>query len=296
MEQSEGSRPKISVIVPCYNGHQHLRQTLDSLRAQTFQDFETILVDDGSDDPDTIAFIDSLADDLCVLRQPNMGLPAARNTGIMQARGEYVLPLDCDDWLDSGFMEKAYDRIRALPKGQFVFCQLELQGSMSGHLEKAYNFLEQLFLNQLPYCLLMPRDVWLELGGYDESMRHGYEDWEFNIRMGSNGIHGSAIAEPLFNYRVSDTGMLKRVSRKRHGRLWWQVQRRNRAAYRWGNLLRTYRAWRSKPSTYPLPLYVFWLILFKVMPRPVFSTMFTSLMRFSHAARVSAAQRPKDAA
>lgn len=47
---------------------------------------------------------------------------------------------------------------------------------MSGHLEKAYNFLDQLFLNQLPYCLLMPRKVSLELGGYDESMRHGYED------------------------------------------------------------------------------------------------------------------------
>lgn len=111
MKQGNGGRPKISVIVPCQNSYQHLRQILDSLRAQTFQDFEKILVNDGSDDPDSISFNDSLADNLCVLRQHNMGIPAARNSGVLQAWGDYVLPLDCDDWLDSGFMEKACDRI-----------------------------------------------------------------------------------------------------------------------------------------------------------------------------------------
>jgi glycosyltransferase involved in cell wall biosynthesis len=75
------------VVLPCYNSHRYLQMTLDSLRAQTFRDFETILVDDGSDDPDTLAFIDSLADDVRVLRQPITGLPAARNTGILHAKG-----------------------------------------------------------------------------------------------------------------------------------------------------------------------------------------------------------------
>ena len=97
MDRSRENRARVSVVLPCYNSHRYLQKTLDSLRAQTFRDFEMILVDDGSDDPDTLAFIDSLADDVRVLRQPNTGLPAARNTGILHAKGEYVLPLDCDD-------------------------------------------------------------------------------------------------------------------------------------------------------------------------------------------------------
>lgn len=288
MDRNTVNSPKVSVVLPCYNSHRYLQKALDSLRAQTFRDFETILVDDGSDDPNTLAFIDTLADDVRVLRQPNAGLPAARNTGILHAKGEYVLPLDCDDWLDPTFLEKSYERIKGLPEGQFVFCHMELQGSMSGQLGKSYNFFEQLFLNQLPYCLLMPRKVWKEFGGYDETMRHGYEDWEFNIRLGNNRIHGVAIAEPLFNYRVSDTGMLKSVSRKRHGLLWRDIQRRNQTAYGWRSLIRLYRSWRGMPSTYPLLLYFLWFTLFKMMPMVVFNNIFFSLMRFSHSARVSA--------
>jgi hypothetical protein len=287
MDRSTDDRPGVSVVLPCYNSHRYLQKTLDSLRAQTYRDFEMILVDDGSDDPDTLAFIDSLADDVQVLRQPNSGLAAARNTGILHAKGDYVLPLDCDDWLDPAFLEKAHERIEGLPEGQFVFCHMALRGDMSGQLGKSYNFFEQLFLNQLPYCLLMPRKIWMAFGGYDETMRHGYEDWEFNIRLGNSGVHGVAIAEPLFNYRVSDTGMLRSVSRKRHGGLWRDIQRRNRSAYGWRNLLRSYRSWRGKPSTYPLPLYFFWLTLFKVLPLGAFNMIFFSLMRFSHSARVS---------
>ena len=93
--------------------------------------------------------------------------------------------------------------------------------------------------------------------------------------------------EPLFNYRVSETGMLKSVSRKRHGGLWRDIQHRNRTAYSWRSMMRAYRSWRGTPSTYPLPLYFFWFIFFKMMPTAAFNKIFFSLMRFSHSARVS---------
>lgn len=279
--------PLVSVVLPCFNAHRHLQQTLDSVRGQTFTDYEIIVVDDGSNDPDTIAFLNGLGEDICLVRQRNYGLPAARNTGIRHTRGKYILPLDCDDWLDPAFLETAVARLRELPPRSFVFSHLKLHGDLSGTVVKDYNFFEQLFLNQLPYCLLMPREVWEELGGYDESMRRGYEDWEFNIRLGRHGVYGEPLERPLFNYRVSKTGMLKTISGPRHGTLWRDIQKKNRSAYRLRALFAAWWTWRRRPSTYFLWLYFIWLGLHRVLPKWVFGKLFQNLMPFSHSARVA---------
>lgn len=277
--------PTISVILPCYNSHLHLQETLDSLRAQTYTDFEIVLVDDGSDDPDTITFLDTLPDDINMIRQFNMGLPAARNTAFRHARGHYVLPLDCDDWLEPHYLQRAYDIIKQHPEHTVVFSDLNVFGDVSGILHKNYNFFEQLFLNQLPYCLLMPKSAWHALGGYDETMRQGYEDWEFNIRLGRHGYFGIRMNDPLFHYRVSKTGMLKSISRHRHGYLWRSIQKKNPNAYTLGRLIKAWWMWRKKPSTYPLPLYFGWIILHKLLPNFLFVKLFQYLLPFSHSAR-----------
>jgi len=279
--------PLVSVVLPCFNAHRHLRQTLDSVRAQTFRDFEIVVVDDGSNDPETLAFLDALGDDVRLVRQRNRGLPAARNTAFRHARGIYVLPLDCDDWLAPTFLERACARIREMPPRSFVFSYLSLCGDLRGVVVKEYNHFEQLFLNQLPYCLLMPKAVWKELGGYDESMRCGYEDWEFNIRLGRHGVLGASLREPLFHYRVSQTGMLKSISGPRHGTLWRDIQKKNPGAYRIRALIRSWRAWRREPSTYCLELYFFWLALHRLLPKWMFAKLFQKLMPYSHSARVS---------
>ena len=286
LKPHDSTAPKISVILPCYNSHLYLQETLDSLRAQTFADFEIVLVDDGSNDPDTIAYLDALPDDVLMIRQINMGLPAARNTAFRHARGQYVLPLDCDDWLEPNYLQYAYDIIKNQTEQTVVFSHLNVFGDVHGVLRKNYNFFEQLFLNQLPYCLLMPKSAWHTLGGYDESMRQGYEDWEFNIRLGRHGYFGVAMDKPLFHYRVSQSGMLKSISRQKHGYLWRSIQKKNPNAYSLGRLIKIWWMWRGKPSTYPLPLYFGWLFLHKVLPNALFVKVFQNLLPFSHAARV----------
>ena len=278
--------PEISVIFPCYNSHLHLQETLDSLRAQTFTNFEIVLVDDGSDDPDTITYLDALPDDVKMIRQINMGLPAARNTAFRHARGRYVLPLDCDDWLEPNYLKCAYETIIKKPENFFVFSHLIAFGDVNGVLHKNYNFFEQLFLNQLPYCLLMPKSAWHALGGYDESMRQGYEDWEFNIRLGCHGYFGVPMDTPLFHYRVSQSGMLKSISRHKHGELWRTIQNKNSEAYTLVNLIKTWWTWRTKPATYPLPLYFGWILLHWILPNSLFAKIFQNLLPFSHSARV----------
>jgi glycosyltransferase involved in cell wall biosynthesis len=280
----------ISVVLPCFNAVEYLPRALDSIRAQTLNDIEIIIVDDGSTDPETIAYLDVLPADIHVLRQENQGLPGARNAGFRAARGDYVVPLDCDDWLEAEFLERLRSALEASPDAGFAFAHLALEGEAGGTLVKHYNFFEQLFVNQLPYCMMFRRDLWVEADGYDESMRQGYEDWEFNIRLGGDGHYGVAVAAPLFHYQVSAKGMLQSNSSSRHGQLWRNIQRRNVALYQLPALLAAWRRWRGFPSTYPLALYFGWLALHRLLPVAWFAALFRNVLgAVSHARRATRA-------
>lgn len=281
------ANPTVSVILPCFNAHEHLDQALDSVRAQTYGDIDIIVIDDGSNDSNTIAFLDNLGDDVRVIRQRNLGLPGARNTGFREARNNYVLPLDCDDWIEPDFIKKAVRALDVDPNASFAFSYICLEDEASGILEKNYNFFEQLFLNQLPYCVLISKNVWEEVGGYDITMRRGYEDWEFSIRLGERGKFGVVVPEPLFHYRVRTTGMLRSLSSQLHGQLWGEIQQRNRPAYRLSTLFRTWQRWRGRPSTYSLALYFGWITLYRILPRIVFAALFRRLLLHSHSRRVA---------
>ena len=103
--------PKASVIVPVYKVEEYLEKCVQSILAQTERDFELILVDDGS--PDRCgALCDSLAQTdsrIRVIHQENQGLGSARNTGIREARGDWLLLVDSDDWIEPKILEKAME-------------------------------------------------------------------------------------------------------------------------------------------------------------------------------------------
>lgn len=279
--------PLVSVILPCYNAHRFLGQALESVRAQTFCDYETIVIDDGSTEPETLQFLEQLPPDVRVVHQENRGLSGARNTGFREARGRYVLPLDCDDWIGPRFLEKLLAALSAEdPDNTFACCHIALEGDKAGTLPKQFNLFEQLCANQLPYCLLLSRALWLRVGGYDEGMRQGAEDWEFNIRLSLSGAHAVVVPEALFHYRVSSSGMLLSISRQRHHLLWGTIQRKHADAYRPGALFRLWRIWRHRPSTHPLWHYVPLLVAHRLLPQRLFQWLFSQAMRFSRSRRL----------
>ena len=280
--------PRVSVVIPCFNGGADLPGALDSLDAQTFRDFEVVVVDDGSDDGATLGILDSIAERVRIVRQGNRGLPAARNAGFATARADLVLPLDCDDRLDPRFLEATVDALGRNADAAYAFTDLVLCGEKKGVLAKRYNLFTQLFVNQLPYCMLIRRADWQDAGGYDESLRDGYEDWELNIRLASLGRFGVAVSEPLFLYRVDSKGMLRRVSNRRHAQLWRHIQDRHAALYRLPALWRCWRAWRSAPRAYPAWLLVGLLMCHRALPASVFNRVFSVLLRFSASARADA--------
>jgi len=275
----------VSVVIPCYNSGTTLQETLDSVERQTYQNLEVIVVDDGSDDA-TKALLSALGDRVILISQENKGLSAARNTGIRNSSGDYVLPLDADDYLHPDFIKLCMDELSAVNNKIFVFTYLNCFGDTVGVLEKTYNRLDQLFVNQLPYCMLYPKQAWRELGGYDEDMRLGYEDWEFNIRLGIHGYVGVVVKRPLFNYRVSSSGMLKSVSGNRHGMLWAYIQKKHKQHYRPSALYVVWKEWRSRPSAYPPWVYIGAYLLFHALPSDWFSRVFSKMRIFSASNRM----------
>lgn len=264
--------PTVSIVIPCWNAGQYLSELFESLDAQTFSDFETILVDDGSTDPATLDALKTLPSAVTLIRQENRGLPGARNTGFRAATGEFFLPLDCDDRIAPSFLSKGIDRLRADPSVDFAFSHMQLVGARQGLLERGFNRFDQLFLNQLPYSLLMRRTAWERVGGYDEKMRQGYEDWDLNLRLIMTGSAGGLLPEPLFIYRVAEGGMLLSKSARQHGELWARIRSKHQAAYRRRNLMALCRSEGRGKLTLPTAFAL--LTAATLLPAPLFGAFY----------------------
>ncbi len=197
------NRPLVSVIIPCYNYGRYIESAIDSVLRQTFQNLEIIVVDDGSNDPKTIALFQKLAKPKTrVLRQANRGLPGARNAGIRHAKGKYVCCLDADDTLEPTYLEKAISLLESTPGAALAYSWVQLFGDEQTIWRTEPFDLEKLLsYNHISVAAVFSRAAWKQVGGYCEEMRQGYEDWEFWINLGTRGLHGNLIPEALFNHR-----------------------------------------------------------------------------------------------
>jgi glycosyltransferase involved in cell wall biosynthesis len=102
---------KVSVLVPLYNQGKFVTETLESIFAQTYKDFEVVCVDDASTD-DSLAVVTKFADRVRVFSNPtNRGLPATRNIALGHSVGDLILPLDSDDWIEPDYLEKTVARM-----------------------------------------------------------------------------------------------------------------------------------------------------------------------------------------
>jgi len=281
------SEPAVSVIVPCYNGGRFLDDLCDSLAAQTFRDFETIVIDDGSSEEATLRKLASLEPGIRVVPQENRRLPGARNAGFAEARGEFVLPLDCDDRLAPSFLTETVAALRGAASDiGFAFAHVRLAGDMDGVMPRHFNRFDQLFLNRLPYCMLLRRAAWQAAGGYDEGMRDGMEDWEFSIRLVQAGFGGVEIAKPLLIYRVSGDGMLMSRTARQHGTIWRYIRTKHRDLYRPSALLAAWRANRAAPGEIATLKAIGLLGLAKLLPEAWFNLLFYRLLTMNRARRV----------
>ena len=203
------AEPLVSIVVPCFNDGRYLDDSIRSVFNQTLTSFEVIVVDDGSTEPDTIATIDSLPwTRTRVIRQANQGLSAARNTGMSAARGTYVVPLDADDQLEPQFLETMVAALEPEPEAAFAACRARLFEDIDAvWIPRPYNPYQLLLSNSIIGCVLLRRDAYLSVGGYDETMHNGNEDWDLWIRLMQAGWGVVEVHEVLFLYRKHGISM-----------------------------------------------------------------------------------------
>lgn len=204
------STSNITVIIPCYNDGQYIMEALQSIYNQTLLPEKIIIVDDGSD-ASTKKILTAINHPLVqIIFQENKGVSAARNRAIAMAQTDYIVNLDADDYYEPTFFEKAVtvlhkdQQVVAVSSFHCIFKQtktIEIIKPLGGKLK------DFIVINNCSANTFFRKSYWQKVGGFDEKMQKGYEDWEFWIAILKLGGTIHVIKEVLSHYRI------KKVSR-----------------------------------------------------------------------------------
>lgn len=208
---------QVSVIIPAYNAAEYIGETLDSVFAQTFKDYEVIVINDGSPDTEELEkALERYAPKLRYLKQENRGAAAARNTGIRAASGELVAFLDADDTWKPNFLEK---QIALLKRSNvdFVYADALLCGDspLSGRTfmqvqpsrgEVTPESLLAVNVTVLTSTVVARKQPIIEVGLFNESIKRGH-DFELWLRLAKHGVRFAYQHDVLAHHRIIETGL-----------------------------------------------------------------------------------------
>ena len=207
----------VSVVIPCFNHSAYLCEAIDSVLDSTYSLLEIIIVDDGSTDDSGLVARDIITrhKNVFYIYQENQGLSAARNRGIQEARGEFILPLDSDDKISSQYIEQAFKSLKNDPGLKVVYCKAEFFGRKceSWNLKK-YSLKDLAYTNMIFCCALFRKVDWQNVGGYSSELIGGWEDWEFWISMLKNGGNVFQLDFVGFYYRIHHYSMRRSMTRE----------------------------------------------------------------------------------
>lgn len=196
---------QVTIVIPCYNHGEVLLEALESIRRQTFDDYEVVIVNDGSTESKTLEVLESLeGSELTVITTENRGVAAARNLAITRSAGDFILPLDADDRIAPDYIAKAMAVFQVDPDVEVVCCD-QMQFGLSEHpiVLPDYDLRKLLVRNLLHVSAIFRKSVWERSGGYCERMNLGWEDWEFWISAECPEPRVVKLSEPLHYYRFS---------------------------------------------------------------------------------------------
>lgn len=200
---------RVSIIMPCYNDGIYIEESIRSVMEQTYQEIELIIIDDGSDDKKTIDILSNISDPrIKVFHTERLRPAGARNFGITQATGKYILPVDSDDIIEKTYVEKAVKILETNSNIGIVYCKADLFGEKKGIWELPdYSFDAMLLDNIVFVTALFYKSDWEKVGGFNTSMDIGMEDYDFWLSILSLNKEIYQIPEILFHYRI------KKISR-----------------------------------------------------------------------------------
>ena len=199
-------KPLVSIVIPFYNLGIFLKETVLSVLDQSYQNFEIIIINDGSTEEESISVLSQIKDldaRIKVYDQQNQGPCSAKNYGVEKASGTIVGFLDSDNCFLPEYIEKSVFAIENDGVDWF-FGDLIYFGEKSGGKSQILKCREEIFINSpIDNCFFVRRSVFNEIRGFDEYLnRLGLEDWELIIRLITKRKSYKNISEPMFKYRV----------------------------------------------------------------------------------------------
>lgn len=209
----------VSIIIPCYNSRDFLLEAVESCFKSSFQDFEILIVNDGSTDQLTLSNLESLAtrDKVRVFHQSNQGVGKARNTGAAHAKGDYLFFLDSDNRVRPEYIREAVQAMRDRLHVAVVYAKPyffnEEGEAPSRFTARPYSFDALLVGNFIDMCALVRRSTFEQVKGFDESKQlYGWEDWDLWIRIGLADWGFYFIDKVHYDYRVEESSMMGKMT------------------------------------------------------------------------------------
>ena len=218
-ENSKSYLPLISVVIACYNDYEDIEVAVTSVLKQTYNNIEIIVVDDGSDIK-TKEVLKKLEPQITkLITQENQGQSIARNNGIKQAKGIYILNLDSDDFFEPTFCEKAINQFEIDKETRIVTClanRFSKKGGSDIFTPRGGTIDNFLFSNSAIGSSMFKREDWKKCGGYEEKLPIlGFEDWELYINILKKGGYTHVLHEVLFNYQVRENSTTDRIKNQK---------------------------------------------------------------------------------
>jgi glycosyltransferase involved in cell wall biosynthesis len=211
---------RVSIIIPCFNQGHFIHEAIDSVFIQTFNDWEIIVVNDGSTDDLTTKVLNELNNPkIKVLHIQNSGLVTARNIGIEESKGEFILPLDADNKLAKNYLEETMVVFNSNSNVDIVYTDAIYFGIENGFWNQPeLDVTEILKKNLIDACAIFKKNVWIKNSGYNINMIYGWEDWNFWLKSISNNFQFFHLKKHLFYYRKSTISMLSKIENNHNKR------------------------------------------------------------------------------
>lgn len=190
-----------TIVISNYFKKEFIKDAVESVMAQTYQDWKLIIVDD-TNGKDSLKDYESYRN-TSVIETDDIGVSALRMRGAQMGDGRYILFLDADDKIHPTFLQKTTDILNEYKEISFVYTDTQHFGDSKGFwLQPEYSFHNLLIQNYICYCSPMRLDSFFDVGGYDLDNFNYWEDYELWIALGAKGYYGKHLAEKLFYYRV----------------------------------------------------------------------------------------------
>lgn len=235
MDNDHSQSVILSVISPVYNGAKYLEPFLQSVLQQSFPHFELIMVDDGSTDSsvEIIKSYQKKDSRIHLIGQNHKGAGSARNFGLSQAKGQYIIFLDCDDWFSDDFFKTMIDRI-GVDQSDIAICEFFIYNQQTGEMEKSAipeTGNQKIERTNLVFDIFAP-NPWTKLYRISFLKKNkllfqeipSCNDWSFAYTSLACAEKISVIRKPLVYYRTKTTTSISSYRYKRTKDIVWAIK------------------------------------------------------------------------